>query len=99
MIERLVVGHNVSKLHKMIVSSDDTEFKHVIVMSGLMVTGMCLLMTLYATVVSFGSGAGFWSEYIFNLVRNYPVALLAQLLVVCPLTRFLFVRLVSAKSL
>lgn len=86
-IEQLIVSHNVHKLHKILVSPHDPEFKHIIVMAGLMVTGMCLLMTLYTTLVNVGTENNFWQHYLSAVIRNYPVALVAQLAVVGPLVR------------
>lgn len=92
-IEQLVVNHNVHKLHKIIISPDDSEFKHIIVMSILMATCMSLLMTLYTSLIYFGTGVGFWQHYIITWLHNYPVALIAQLVIVGPSVRLLHLRL------
>lgn len=92
-VEQLIVSHNVHKVHRVIVSPHDPQFKHILVMAILMVTGMCLVMTLYMTLVNVGTENNFWQHYLSSLVRNYPVALFAQLAVVGPLVRVVHVKL------
>lgn len=98
-IEQLVVSHNVHKLHKIIVSPHDPKFKYIIVMSILMATSMSLLMTLYTTLIHVGTVNNFWQHYIVAWLRNYPVALMAQLIVVGPIVRLLHIRLFAQTKL
>ena len=92
-VEQLIINHNVQKMHKLIVSPDDPKFKQIVMFSILMVTGMCLSMTLYATLVNVGTSSHFWQQYFAAVARNYPVALLSQLLVVGPLARALHAKI------
>ena len=92
-VEQLIINHNVQKLHKLIVSPNDPQFKKIVVFSVLMVTGMCLSMTLYATLANVGTGPRFFEHYLTNVARNYPVALISQLFVVGPLARAFHARL------
>jgi hypothetical protein len=92
-IEQFFINHNVHQLHQLIVSPHDPKIKHIIVMAVLMVTCMCLSMSLYATLVGVGTENNFWQHYLAAVARNYPVALLAQLAVVGPLVRMLHTRL------
>ena len=98
-VEQLVVSHNVHKLHKMIVSPSDPEFKHILVMSILMATSMSLLMTMYTTLIHVGTEDHFWQHYITAWLRNYPVALIAQLLVVGPAIRSLYIKVFKHSTL
>lgn len=98
-VEQLIVSHNVHKVHKIVVSAHDPQFKHILVMAVLMVTGMCLLMTLYMTLVNVGTENNFWQHYLSAVVRNYPVALFAQLAVVGPLVRIVHIKLFTRTSL
>ncbi|WP_167880814.1 DUF2798 domain-containing protein [Leptospira meyeri] len=88
-VEQLVVSHNVKKLHKIFVSSSDPKFKHILIMVLLMVTSMCLLMTL----INVGTENHFLEHYISSVLKNYPVALLSQLVVVGPLVRYFHLKI------
>ena len=98
-VEMLVVNHNVKKLHKLVVSPDDPQFKHIIVMAGMMVVAMCILMSLYATLVNQGTGPHFWADYALAVGRNLPVALVAQLVVIGPLVRMIHMRMFATSTL
>lgn len=93
LVGQLVVDHNAHRLHRAIVSPEDSELRHIMVLSFLMVTGMCATMTLYTSIINFGTGSGFWRHYFFALARNYPVALLSQFLIVGPVVRRLHKRI------
>lgn len=86
-IEQFFVSHNVHKLHKILVAPSDPKFKYEITMTLLIVTMMCLSMTLYTTLIYVGTENNFWQHYLAAVIRNYPVALLSQLFVVGPLVR------------
>lgn len=90
LIQKLIVDHNVKKAHKMIVAPEDKAFKKTIVYTLLMVTMMVLFMTLYASLLSNTGSQTFWGDYIKSVLMNYPVALMAQLVVVGPLVRAMF---------
>lgn len=96
-VEQLIVSHNAHKLHKVVASPNDAQFKNIIKLSIIMVTGMCLSMTLYATLTTVGTEGGFWNHYLQALARNYPVALLAQLVVVGPLVRLTHTKLFNSQ--
>ena len=88
-VEQLFVSHNVHKLHKILVSPDDPGFKREIVMIILMITAMCVSMTMYTTLIYVGTEGNFWQHYLLAIARNYPVALFSQLTIVGPLVRIL----------
>lgn len=88
-VEQLFVSHNVHKLHKILVSPDDPGFKREIVMIILMITAMCVSMTMYTTLIYVGTEGNFWQHYLLAIARNYPVALFSQLIIVGPLVRIL----------
>lgn len=98
-VERLFVSHNVHRLHKILVKPHATGFAHIIAMAVLMVTGMCLSMTLYTTLLNVGTGPDFWRHFLAAVTRNYPVALVAQLIVVGPLVRLAHMRLFEPTKL
>lgn len=88
-VEQLFVSHNVHKLHKILVSPDDPGFKREIVMIILMITAMCVSMTMYTILIYVGTEGNFWQHYLLAIARNYPVALFSQLIIVGPLVRIL----------
>ena len=93
LIEQLIVNHNVQKAHKLIVSPDDKKFKQIAVYSLLMVTMMATLMTLYAALMNNTGSPTFWEDYAKSLLMNFPMALVAQFVVVGPLTRLIFAKI------
>jgi hypothetical protein len=94
LLEVLVVGDNAHKLHRIIAAPHDPRFKQLIAMALIMVSMMCGLMSLYSTLVNAGAERDFWQNYETAVMHNYPVALIAQLLVVGPLVRWVHPRLV-----
>jgi len=98
-VEQFVVSHNVHKIHKIIVSSTDHQFKHVVVFALLFVTFMAGIMSLYGTLISTGTENAFWYHYGMNFVRNWPVALVAQLAVVGPLVRIIHMTIFAKSKL
>ena len=98
-LELFVVSHNVHKIHKLIVSPGDPQFKHIIVLALLFVTFMAAIMSLYGTLLSTGTENSFWYHYGINLLRNWPVALIAQLVVMGPLVRVVHMRLFKHTAL
>ena len=99
LVAKLVVDHNVHALHRILVSPHDPAFKHILVLSILMVTGMCFAMTLYTTILYSGTGGDFFSRYLGGVARNYPVALISQLLVVGPLSRVIHLKIFRRSEL
>lgn len=98
-VEQLIVSHNVHKLHKILVSPTDPKFKHILVMVLLMVTGMCLLMTLITTLINVGTENQFLEHYISSVIKNYPMALVAQLVVVGPLVRYFHLKIFTKSKM
>ncbi|MBM9591263.1 DUF2798 domain-containing protein [Leptospira sp. 201903075] len=86
-------------MHKILVSPTDPKFKHILVMVFLMVTGMCLLMTLITTLINVGTENHFLEHYISSVIKNYPMALVAQLVVVGPLVRYFHLKIFTKSKL
>lgn len=87
LIEQLIVNHNVRKVHEMIVSPEDKQFKKIMVYLLLMVVCMVLPMTLFAALINNVGSGTFWYDYLKSVAMNFPMALIAQFLVVGPATR------------
>ena len=98
-IELFVVSHNVHKIHKILVSPKDPQFKHIIVLAFLFVTFMAVIMSLYGTLMGTGSEDQFWQHYFINLAHNWPVALFTQLAIMGPLVRILHMKLFKKTTL
>jgi len=60
---------------------------------------MAAIMSLYGTLLSTGTENSFWYHYGINLLRNWPVALIAQLVVMGPLVRVVHMRLFKHTAL
>jgi hypothetical protein len=97
-VQKFFVAYNVFALYSVLVSPRDSPRKHQVVMTLLWVTGMCLSMSMYATLVQVGTENNFWQHYITAVLRNYPVALIAQAFVVGPLVRAMHRRLFPAPA-
>ncbi|MEK3668953.1 MULTISPECIES: DUF2798 domain-containing protein [unclassified Paenibacillus] len=92
----------VSKIAKglafKIVNPSAPMIKKVLTISCFMVCGMVILMSLYGTLAHFGFGDNFFRHYFSILGLNFICALPLQLIVVGPLTRFLFTRMFPAPA-
>ncbi|WP_151737054.1 DUF2798 domain-containing protein [Paenibacillus tengchongensis] len=72
---------------------DAPVIRKVLTISCLMVCGMVLCMSLYGTLAHYGLAGNFISHYLTTAGLNFICALPLQLLIVGPLTRFLFTKL------
>lgn len=90
LIEGLIVEHNVEKVHRLIINPDDSNFKKTVVFTLLMVTGMCICMTIYTSLLNFPNNSNFPHIVITHFIRNYPMALIAQFFIVGPITKLIF---------
>ena len=88
----------VSKLAKgfafgFLVKPEDSVLKKVVCVSSCMVVPMVLMMSLYGAVegaVHTGGWNGILSAWLFNIPRNFVMALPLQLLIAGPLVRKVF---------
>ena len=88
----------VSKLAKgfafgFLVKPEDSVLKKVVCVSSCMVVPMVLIMSLYGAVegaVHTGGWNGILSAWLFNIPRNFVMALPLQLLIAGPLVRKVF---------
>jgi preprotein translocase subunit SecE len=92
----------VSKIAKglafKIVKPSAPMIRKVLTISCFMVCGMVILMSLYGTLAHFGFGNNFFRHYFSTLGLNFICALPLQLLIVGPLTRFLFTRMFPVQT-
>lgn len=93
-LDVVVVSRIAKGLAYKIVKPADPMIKKVMTISFFMVCGMVICMSLYGTLAHFGFGDNnFLSHYFTTLGLNFICALPLQLLIVGPLTRFLFTRI------
>ncbi|MGN7764365.1 DUF2798 domain-containing protein [Paenibacillus sp. 22594] len=76
-----------------LVKPTDPTIKKVLTISFFMVCGMVLCMSLYGTLAHYGLSGNFFAHYFSTVGLNFICALPLQLIVVGPLTRFLFMRI------
>lgn len=81
-----------------IVKPTSPAVQKVLTISFFMVCGMVILMSLYGTLAHFGFGDNFFRHYFKILGLNFICALPLQLIVVGPLTRFLFTRMFPVQT-
>lgn len=98
-VEQILVVHNVHKLHKILVKPGKPGFVPILVFSVLMVTAMSLTMSLIMSLIYRGTGPNFGMEFLNIWLRNYPVALVAQLLIVGPIVRVIHLRIFKQSPL
>ncbi|QUL54131.1 DUF2798 domain-containing protein [Paenibacillus tritici] len=94
----VVVGRIAKGLAFKIVKSSAPKIRKVLTISCFMVCGMVILMSLYGTLAHYGFGDNFFRHYFSVLGLNFICALPLQLIVVGPLTRFLFSRMFPVQT-
>ncbi|QSF44353.1 DUF2798 domain-containing protein [Paenibacillus tianjinensis] len=92
-LDIVVISKIAKGLAFKLVKPSDPMIKKVLAISVFMVCGMVICMSLYGTLAHYGFGDNFLRHYLSILGLNFICALPLQLLVVGPLTRFLFTRI------
>ncbi|UQZ33357.1 DUF2798 domain-containing protein [Paenibacillus sp. PK3_47] len=95
-LDIFVVGKIAKGIAFKLVKPADPMIKKVLFISFFMVCGMVLCMSLYGTLAHYGFGGNFLGRYLKIAGLNFICALPLQLIVVGPLTRFLFTRMFPA---
>ena len=94
-LDLFVVGKVAKKIAHRLIKANDPLFKKIMLISFFMVSGMVLFMSFYGAVSHVG-----WSEelpkaYLSSLGKNFIFALPLQFLIVGPLTRLIFIKVVA----
>ncbi|MDF2938071.1 MAG: hypothetical protein K0Q90_3444 [Paenibacillaceae bacterium] len=97
-LDIFVVGKIAKGLAFKLLMPDAHPVKKVLVISTFMVFGMALCMSLFGTLMHGGAGSGLLLRWLETYGLNLLAALPLQLLVVGPLTRFIFTRLYLSKK-
>lgn len=96
-VEVFIVG-KIAKgiVHKML-KDNDPLFKRILLTSLFMVSGMVLCMSLYGALIHGGLSSELPRAYFTNIGRNFIFALPLQLIIVGPVSRWLFSTIYSTK--
>lgn len=94
----VVVSRMAKGLAFKIVKPSAPVIRKILTISCLMVCGMVILMSLYGTLAHFGFSDNFFRHYFSTLGLNFICALPLQLIVVGPLTRYLFTRIFPVQT-
>ncbi len=97
-LDIFIVGKIAKGLAFKLLAPDDHPVKKVLVISTCMVLGMAFCMSLFGTLMHGGLEPGLLLRWLKTYGLNLLAALPLQLLIVGPLTRFIFTRLYLSKK-
>lgn len=92
-LDVLLVGKIAKSIAHKFIKDGDPIIKRVLLISCCMVTGMVILMSFYGAVTHVGFTAELPTAYASGLWQNFVCALPLQIILVGPLTRFIFTKL------
>lgn len=94
-LDWLLVGPNAKKIAFRFIYEGDSNLKKALIISSCMVVGMVVFMSLFGTLMSGASWDEFLGVWAVTIGLNAIVAYPLQILLVGPLTRFLFVKYIA----
>ncbi|MDH6370429.1 sterol desaturase/sphingolipid hydroxylase (fatty acid hydroxylase superfamily) [Paenibacillus sp. PastF-3] len=97
-LDVFVVGKVAKGIAYKLVKENDPMIKKIMFISFFMVTGMVLFMSFYGAVLHVGFTSELPMAYLSAIGKNFMVALPLQILLVGPLTRFIFVKITPATA-
>lgn len=97
-LDVFVVGKVAKGIAYKLVKDNDPMIKKIMLISFFMVTGMVLFMSFYGAVLHVGFSAELPMAYLSAIGKNFIFALPLQIILVGPLTRFIFVKITPAAS-
>lgn len=97
-LDVFVVGKVAKGIAHKLVKENDPMIKKIMFISFFMVTGMVLFMSFYGAVLHVGFTSALPMAYLSAIGKNFMVALPLQILLVGPLTRFIFVKITPATA-
>ncbi|ULO05818.1 DUF2798 domain-containing protein [Paenibacillus sp. 19GGS1-52] len=95
-LDVFVVGKVAKGIASKLTKAADPMIKKILLISSFMVMGMVVLMSFYGAVLHVGFTAELPMAYLSALGKNFICALPLQLILVGPLTRFIFIKLIPA---
>lgn len=97
-LDVFVVGKVAKGIAHKLVKENDPMIKKIMFISFFMVTGMVLFMSFYGAVLHVGFSSELPMAYLSAIGKNFIVALPLQIILVGPLTRFIFVKITPATA-
>ncbi|MEJ8305248.1 DUF2798 domain-containing protein [Saccharibacillus sacchari] len=92
-LDIFVVGPLAKKIAGRLVSPNAPMIQKVLTISGFMVLGMVIGMSMYGALTHVGFTSGLGGAYIHSLWTNFICALPLQLVIVGPVTRAIFMKM------
>lgn len=92
-LDILVVGKLAKGIARKLLQPNAPMVKKILTISFFMVCGMAFCMSLFGTLMHYGFNTGAFRHWMPTYGLNFIFALPLQLLIVGPLTRFLFMKL------
>lgn len=96
MLDVFLVGVLAKKIVHHLPINKSSKLQVILTITGCMVIGMVLCMSLFGVLMSNGFGVNFWSNYFRAIQLNVIVASPLQLLVVGPIARLILNKLQQA---
>jgi hypothetical protein len=97
-LDVFVVGKIAKGLAHRILKESSPLIQKVLLISFFMVSGMAMSMSFFGTVMHYGFSGDILSHYLPTFGHNFIFALPLQLVLVGPLTRFLFMKIYPAPA-
>lgn len=97
-LDVFVVGKVAKGIAHKLVKDNDPMIKRIMCISFFMVTGMVLFMSFYGAVLHVGLSSDLPMAYLSAIGKNFIFALPLQIILVGPLTRFIFVKITPAAT-
>ena len=94
-LDLFVVGKIAKKVAHNMIKASDPMIKKILLISFFMVSGMVIFMSFYGAVSHVGWSNELPMAYLSSLGKNFICALPLQFLIVGPLTRYIFIKVVT----
>lgn len=97
-LDVFVVGKVAKGIAHKLIKDNDPMIKRIMCISFFMVTGMVLFMSFYGALLHVGFSSDLPMAYLSAIGKNFIFALPLQIILVGPLTRFIFVKITPAAT-
>lgn len=98
-IDWFFVGPVAKSISGKLTNENTVFIKKILLISLFMVTGMSLCMSFLATIIEYGLKSGFLAVFVKIEFRNFIMALPLQLILVGPISRFIFLNIFPVRTL
>lgn len=97
-LQSVIGGPLARKLAFKIIDEKSGKMVTILTVSGITVCVMCPMMSLAAVLMFKRTGGNIFPIWLSTFMINFPMALLWQLLVAGPVTRFTFQKIIKIKN-